>query len=315
MNEKILLEKLKRLEQKYAASGQNLESYLDGLYEADFLNYWDYIHLDTLLSLQVKRTALPDEEIFIIYHQITELYFRLMLVELEQICQQENPGTDFLISRLNRVNRYVRTLVQSFKVMSEGMDPEQFMRFRMALMPASGFQSVQYRCIELICTDVDNLVEQDLKQTMHTADLEKKMTGLYWRFGSTDLRTGEKTLTLKRFEEKYDIFLLDFARRHQTKNLRRIVTAQMKAGSLPEPLLAALRELDFNINLAWRSAHLQSANRYLKKPDGAVESTGGTNWRQYLPPKMQKIIFFPELWSEDEWYNWGRLAGHGEEKN
>ena len=82
MNEQILLEKLRKLESKYEASGQNLESYLDGLYEADFLNYWDYIHIDTLLSLQTKRTTLPDEEIFIIYHQVTELYFRLILVEL-----------------------------------------------------------------------------------------------------------------------------------------------------------------------------------------------------------------------------------------
>ena len=89
MNTKVLLEKLKKLEEKYEINGQNLESYLDGLYEADFLNYWDYIHLDTLLSLQTRRTGFPDEEIFIVFHQVSELYFRLILLELGQICHSE----------------------------------------------------------------------------------------------------------------------------------------------------------------------------------------------------------------------------------
>ena len=66
--------------------GQDLSSYLDGLLQSDYLTYWDYIHLDTLLSLQTPKTAFPDEKIFILYHQITELYFRLILNEIEQIC-------------------------------------------------------------------------------------------------------------------------------------------------------------------------------------------------------------------------------------
>jgi tryptophan 2,3-dioxygenase len=65
------------LQEKYNAMGQDMTSYLDGLLHADFLTYWDYIHLDTLLSLQSPKTPFPDEEIFIMYHQITELYFKL----------------------------------------------------------------------------------------------------------------------------------------------------------------------------------------------------------------------------------------------
>jgi len=304
MNEKILLEKLKKLEDKYAASGQNLESYLDGLYEADFLNYWDYIHLDTLLSLQVKRTTLPDEEIFIIYHQVSELYFRLILVELEQICNAEVPENTFLENRLNRINRYFQILIQSFRVMSEGMDAEQFMRFRMSLLPASGFQSVQYRYIEFLCTDIQHLLEQEKRQLLNSAELEEKMAGLYWRSGSTDVNSGKKTLTLTRFEEKYDISLLDFARRHETKNLRsRLLSNPDFKPS--DAVVNLLRSLDHNANIGWRMAHLHSATRYLKKKETVVEATGGTNWHRYLPPKIQKIIFFPELWSEEELENWG----------
>ena len=74
-------QRLALLQQKYEAMGQDMASYLDGLLYADFLTYWDYINLDTLLSLQNPKTPFPDEEIFIIYHQITVLYFKLALNE------------------------------------------------------------------------------------------------------------------------------------------------------------------------------------------------------------------------------------------
>ena len=66
-----ILEKLDLLQNKYSAMGQDLSSYLDGLLYADFLTYWDYINLDTLLNLQQPITPYPDEKVFIIYHQIT----------------------------------------------------------------------------------------------------------------------------------------------------------------------------------------------------------------------------------------------------
>ena len=78
---------INKLEEKYKNSGQDLSSYLDGLLYQRYLTYWDYIHLDTLLSIQVPRTHFPDEEIFIMYHQITELYFKLILHEQKQIVE------------------------------------------------------------------------------------------------------------------------------------------------------------------------------------------------------------------------------------
>jgi tryptophan 2,3-dioxygenase len=306
MNEQILLEKLRKLESKYEASGQNLESYLDGLYEADFLNYWDYIHIDTLLSLQTKRTTLPDEEIFIIYHQVTELYFRLILVELEQICKSPEMEIHFLETRLSRVNRYFDILVHSFTVMSEGMDAAQFMKFRMALLPASGFQSVQYRLIELSCTSVDNLLDQGHRSRIAGDSIEEKMPFLYWRSGSTDAVSGKKTLTLTRFEEKYDITLLDFANRHKDLNLYDRFRNLDWNLDVNQPIRLLLRQLDNNANIAWRMAHIHAASKYLKKPDSAVNATGGTDWQRYLPPRFQKLVFFPFLWSPEELANWGK---------
>ena len=70
---KELHDRLELLNAKYQAIGQDLISYLDGLLYADVTTYWDYIELDTLLSLQKPKTKFPDELVFIVYHQITEL--------------------------------------------------------------------------------------------------------------------------------------------------------------------------------------------------------------------------------------------------
>ena len=86
---KELHDRLELLNAKYQAIGQDLLSYLDGLLYADVTTYWDYIELDTLLSLQKPKTKFPDEVVFIIYHQITELYFKLVLQEFKALGEIE----------------------------------------------------------------------------------------------------------------------------------------------------------------------------------------------------------------------------------
>ena len=168
-----LLEQLKKLQAKYDVMGQDLSSYLDGLLYSDYLTYWDYIHLDTLLSLQSPETSLPDEKVFILYHQITELYFRMVMLELEQISSRPNIDATFFIERINRIIRYFQNLVNSFEIMVVGMEKEQFLKFRMALLPASGFQSAQYRLIEIASTDVINLVNVHDREGLHHAELDR----------------------------------------------------------------------------------------------------------------------------------------------
>src|SRR5579864_4206044 len=120
-NDPILQEQIQKLRQKYAAMGQDLSSYLDGLLHSDYLTYWDYIHLDTLLSLQTPKTQLPDEKVFIIYHQITELYFRLVLLEIEQLAAKEHLEEVFFVERLDRIIRYFQQLENSFAIMVDGL--------------------------------------------------------------------------------------------------------------------------------------------------------------------------------------------------
>ena len=68
----------------------------------------------------------------------------------------------------------------------------------------------------------------------------------------------------------------------------------------------ALRWLDVNININWPLMHYKSAVRYLQKDVEDIAATGGTNWQKYLPPRFQKRIFYPELWTEKELEEWGK---------
>ena len=76
---------IERIKSKYQKLGENPDTYLKGLLYSKPLNYWDYIGVDNLLSLQQPRTDFKDEEIFIIYHQVTELVFKMMIHEIKQL--------------------------------------------------------------------------------------------------------------------------------------------------------------------------------------------------------------------------------------
>ena len=301
-----LLTQLKKLQEKYDVMGQDLSSYLDGLLYSDYLTYWDYIHLDTLLSLQSPKTSLPDEHIFIIYHQITELYFRLVILELEQITSKENPDEKFFIERLDRVNRYFNHLENSFDIMVKGMERDQFLKFRMSLLPASGFQSAQYRVIEFYATDVVNLVaEKDRQHISDPKSIDQVVDHLYWRSGATELATGKKTLTLQQFEKKYLNEFRELSLSLANRNLYQLYKKHFEGN---QSIIDRLREFDTLANVLWPLAHMKSAAHYLEKDPEDIKATGGTNWQKYLPPRFQRIIFFPELWSEQEKAEWGKAA-------
>ena len=67
-----------------------------------------------------------------------------------------------------------------------------------------------------------------------------------------------------------------------------------------------MRTLDELANVHWPLSHYRSAVRHLQKDPVDIAATGGTNWQQYLPPRFQTLIFFPELWTEEEQANWGK---------
>jgi tryptophan 2,3-dioxygenase len=298
--------RLALLQEKYEAMGQDMVSYLDGLLHADFLTYWDYIHLDTLLSLQSPKTPFPDEEIFIMYHQITELYFKLVLHECKQITEKQPLTADFFTARVKRINRYFEALIQSFEIMVDGMEKEQFLHFRMSLLPASGFQSGQYRMIEIYATDFINLVAADKRVELRSADLEDQFEYLYWKFGATELSTGKKTLTLKQFEKKYAKIFIELGKANINLNFNALLQQLQYSEQSTTALETELRQLDVNVNVNWPLSHYKSAVRYLNREPEEIKATGGTNWQKYLPPRFQKRIFYPALWTAEQVENWGK---------
>lgn len=299
-----ILSLLEKLEEKYKATGQDIQSYLEGLLYADYVTYWDYIQTDTLLSLQKPRTQIPDEEIFIMYHQVTELYFKLVLHEMKQVAKNKELTVEFMTARVTRMNRYFETLTQSFAIMIDGMEVEQFLKFRMALLPASGFQSAQYRMIEILSTDFINLVGKDFRVEFDSESSIRSMyEKIYWKAGATELASGKKTHTLIQFEQKYSETFIKLGEEYKESNLWKSFT---KLNSNDEALLQAMREFDLNVNVRWPMVHMKSAARYLRKNPEDINATGGTNWQKYLSPPIQRRIFYPSIWTEEQLASWGR---------
>ncbi|NNE76952.1 MAG: tryptophan 2,3-dioxygenase [Pricia sp.] len=306
-DEERIVSQISRLEEKYKDSGQDLSSYLDGLLYQRYLTYWDYIHLDTLLSLQVPRTYFPDEEIFIMYHQITELYFKLILHEQKQLVDDKSQNLKFFLEKTRRINSYYKALISSFSIMIKGMEREQFLQYRMALLPASGFQSAQFRMIEIYATPLENLVHVSKRKLFSSKNsIEELYKEAYWKKGATDLATGEKTLTLKQFEYRYTPRLVRIAKQVQNNTIYHKYLRLSKDKKDNKELIDALKKLDMNANVNWPLMHMGSAHRYLGKDKEQFDATGGTNWKEYLPPSFQKVIFFPEIYTKQELNNWGK---------
>jgi len=302
-----IAERIIKLEEKFKNSGQDMGSYLDGLLYDRYLSYWDYIEVDTLLSLQKTNTHFPDETIFITYHQITELYFKLIIHEQKQIIESTTLTASFLTEKLNRINRYFRILIDSFDVMIKGMEREQFLKFRMALLPASGFQSAQFRMIELYSTPLEHLVSSEMRNDISADNsLEELYENIYWKKGGIDLETGEKTLTLRQFEKRYTPRFLRIANSVYENTLYHSYLQMHKDDRDNKELIEAMRNLDVNVNINWLLMHMGAAYRYLSKDKTTVKATGGTNWKKFLPPSFQKISFFPNLWTQEEKDDWGK---------
>lgn len=295
-------ELLDAIDKKYIAMGQDPDVHLSGLLHAEPMKYWDFVQVDALLGLQTQRTQLPDEMVFIMYHQINELLFKMILWEIKQVSHTEFITTEKFTLHLGRISRYFDMLSSSFDIMGEGMEKEQYMKFRDTLTPASGFQSAQYRLIEFASTELINLIDNRFRATIdRNTPFENAYNHLYWQAAGKDYETGKKSKLLLNFEERYFEEFITFMKDYNTLNL------WTKFKSLPTEdqgnveLINAMRHYDFTVNVDWTIHHLNAAKKYL----GGGEATGGSDWQKYMHPKYQRRIFFPDLWSEEELKGWG----------
>jgi len=297
---------LEQIKEKYDGLGQDTNVHLEGLLWSKPITYWDYCEVDTLLTLQKNRTTLPDEGVFIMYHQVNELLFKMILSEIEQIADKEDLTTNFFAERLNRVSRYFDVLSSSFAIMMEGMEVEQYLKFRTTLTPASGFQSGQYRMIEICTTEFQNLIDARFRDKIsESAPWEERLDNIYWQAAGTNHVSGEKSLTLSLFLEKYGEKFISLAKNYEDKNIWSRFQ-QLPAEDQNDPdLVHAMRHLDHTINIKWVMAHFHAAAKYLDSGDESVEATGGSEWKKYMHPKYQRRIFFPGVWTQEEIDDWG----------
>jgi tryptophan 2,3-dioxygenase len=297
---------LQSLQQKFEAIDQKTNTHLEGLLWSNPITYWDYIQTDVLLNIQNQRTTLPDEMVFIMYHQMNELLFKMILWEIEQVVAQPAPTTAFFTEKLNRISRYFDMLTTSFSIMGDGMEVDQYMKFRNTLTPASGFQSAQYRLIEFASTDLINLIDFRFRASIdRNTSYEHAYEHLYWQAAGKDHKTGKKSYLILAFERKYKAEFLREMERNNTSNLWQKFKQLPETDQQNPDLIAAMRHYDYTVNIRWVMGHLDAAKKYIESGQGNGEATGGSDWKKYLHPKYQRRIFFPELWSEEEVKNWG----------
>lgn len=300
-------QKIDALENKFNTIDQKLDTHLEGLLWQKPITYWDYIQTDALLNLQIQRSTLPDEMVFIMYHQVNELLFKMILWEIEQVCNTEQPSTKFFTERLGRISRYFDMLTTSFTIMGDGMETEQYLKFRNTLTPASGFQSAQYRLIEFASTDLINLIDARYRETIdRNTPYEHAFEHLYWQAAGKDYKTGKKSYLINEFEKKYKKQFIDFMEKYNTTNIWRKFKQLPEQDQQNEDLRQAMRHYDRTVNITWVIGHFKAAKKYIESEAGPQEATGGSDWKKYMLPEYQRRIFFLELWTAEELANWGK---------
>ena len=297
---------IKALEHKYNNIYQDTDDHLLGLLYSKPITYWDYIQTDALLGLQIPRTNQPDEMVFIMYHQVNELLFKMILWEIDQVAMTDEVSAEKFSMHLMRISRYFDMLSNSFTVMADGMEREQYLKFRNTLTPASGFQSAQYRKIEFASTELINLIDNRFRDSIdRNSPFKNAYDHLYWQAAGKNHATGEKSVLIKLFDKKYMGDFIDFMEDYNECNLSKKFKQLPKEVQKDATLIEAMRHYDYTVNVKWVLAHYNAAGKYLGGKEKELEATGGSSWRKYLHPKYQRRIFYPYLWSDEELKNWG----------
>ena len=254
------------------------------------LDYGQYLALDRILDAQVPLSSPPhhDELLFIIQHQTSELWFKLIIHELRSAMAHlaaDDPGPCMKI--LARVKQVQQQLFSQWAVL-ETLTPSEYIQFRDCLGDASGFQSVQYRLVEFLLGNKNAAVvplfdhepqaRQCLIEALERPSLYDEFLGFLARAGHpvpARLVTRDWTRAHQRDQELVGVFLEIYRNpdRHWT------------AYALCERLIDV--EESFQL---WRFRHLKTVERII----GFKRGTGGSSGVHFLEQAL-KLTFFPEL--------------------
>jgi len=263
--------------------------------DSNRLTYWEYIRLDDLLALARPQTGLRDERVFIMFHQMAEMILALIINELEQLTAPTPAPVPEWKTRLTRIVSICGLFIHNINALGRSIDREQFLHFREALSPASGFQSFQYRKMELLSARLGHLArsEQGGRLPEGTA-MDILFERLYWRHAIPVSRPASERTSLIDFEARYLQELRIIAMELEHRNLAAGFAALAHEHRTDENLMGLMREFDRMVNEGWREVHLRLALTLLDGNGAPRPSTGGTDWKAYLR-ETHRVTFFPEL--------------------
>lgn len=254
------------------------------------MNYGDYLHLETLLSAQAPLSKSHDELLFIVIHQVTELWMKLVLHELRvarQFLREDRLQPAFKC--LARVSRVQSQLIQSWDVLST-MTPSDFLAFRDKLGQSSGFQSVQYRLIEFLLGNRQSYLvsaHQDRPDALELLQRELVTPSLY----------DEVIRLIERRGFAIDPSVISRDVRQGYTSHASVTAAWLKIYRDTEAYWDLYQLGEELVDLEdwfqqWRFRHMSTVNRII----GMKRGTGGTAGVAYLRHVLE-TVFFPELWS------------------
>ncbi|MBK5910927.1 hypothetical protein CCR85_05390 [Rhodothalassium salexigens] len=291
-------------------------------------SYTDYLALDTILAAQRPLTDEPTEVAFITLHQAIEMMFALVIRELALLTGPTPPPAHRWPDRLDNATALFQMSTRHFALIKRLVPRPAFHRFRDALTPASGLQSLQFRQIEFMCAKACDLAAPSvtgdatkpaLDPTNHLtgapngdpngdpagnraigATAHAAVRGCYWH------RATQGSDTLAAFDTQHGPMLAEFATRYAERNLSwrydRLDPAERRH------VAGALGRFDRQVNQAWRKAHLALVRAFLSdpasgptphasRPDAGspVPSTAGLDWDRYLTEHAQGLRFFPQV--------------------
>jgi len=255
------------------------------------VSYHAYLKLSELLSLQeeLSKPKHNDELLFIVIHQSHELWFKLVLHEIQKL--KDLIDEDAFFHAAKTMSR----IISVFKALREQVDvlhtltPDEFLGYRDLLAPASGFQSYQYKMIEFSLGPKDErylerytsqpVIYLALKQAFSSPTVWDKVIHLLHRQGFPNL---ESILSRNKLE--------NYASNSSVLEVIKKIYQEPKKYSSLHYLFEQLTELDLTIQL-WRLSHLKNAERTI----GSKIGTGGSSGIDYLQSTLSKKCF-PELW-------------------
>jgi tryptophan 2,3-dioxygenase len=255
------------------------------------LTYGNYLKIDELLSLQRLLSDPPqhDELLFITIHQVYELWFKQLLHELDSVvvCLDADDvlGGHRLLRRCIEIQR---VLIEQITVL-ETMTPNDFLTFRDELMPASGFQSAQFRALEFVCG------LEDAAQLEHYAPGSPARMHLERRLEARTIGDAFRALIDRRAPSAGDS--ADPAPDTAPPLIRRLLGIYQNPGAHYDLYLLAEALIEFDeMFYLWRLRHVAMVERMI----GAKPGTGGSDGVAYLRTTLGRK-FFPELWELRSW--------------